>query len=646
MERSAHPGRIIKKLKHFFALAVLALAFQITHAQVRFSASLNTNSVPLNQNFQLNFTIENGEGSQLKLPNLNDFQVLSGPNTSQNMQWINGNVTQSVSYSFILRPKKEGTFKIGKAAVKISGATLESNEVTINVTGPAQQQAQQQRRGYNPFDPFGDDDPFGDNPFGQEQEEEPQQPQATKGDVEKQIKENVFTRLVVNKNNVFLGEQLTATLKLYYRLNFGNTQLSKAPTFNGFWSQEIAGNPNQKPTVENINGQQFYVLEVQKFNLFPQKTGTLQITPAELNMIVQAQVRTKSRNAWDAFFGGGGVQNFQYKTTSNAININVKELPESGKPADFNGAVGKFNYSATLSSKEGKTDDALTFSMKIFGNGNLKMVEAVKPNMPEGFEVFDPKTKDDVQNDAGGMSGSKQYDYLIIPRMPGDYKIPKTSFSYFDPSAAKYFTISSPEYALKITGEPSKNNVTDSNLVSTKEEVSLLGSDIRYIKTKHKEFETTPSSFFGSWSYISLFATPFLLFSALIFARKKNEESAADIIGTKRRRALKLVKKRLTIAEKLLTKNDKEGFYNEMSRAIWGYLGDKLNIDPAKLSKENVEDKLVSRGVKTETISSLISLISTCELALYAPLGAANEMKQNYSGAMELMADLEGEIKN
>jgi hypothetical protein len=173
-----------------------------------------------------------------------------------------------------------------------------------------------------------------------------------------------------------------------------------------------------------------------------------------------------------------------------------------------------------------------------------------------------------------------------------------------------------------------------------------LGSDIRYIKTKHKEFETTPSSFFGSWSYISLFATPFLLFTALIFARKKNEESAADIIGTKRRRALKLVKKRLTIAEKLLTKNDKEGFYNEMSRAIWGYLGDKLNIDPAKLSKENVQEKLVSRGVKTETISSLISLISTCELALYAPLGAANEMKQNYSSAMELMADLEGEIKN
>ena len=251
-------------------VTLLSLAIFFAQAQVKFYASTNTKQVPVNQNFQLNFTVENGQATQLKPPAFNDFQVLSGPNTSSSMQWVNGDMTQSVTYSYILKPKKEGVFKIGKAAAAIGGATLESNEVSITVTAPAQQQAQQQRRGWNPFeDPFGED-PF--DPFRQQQQQQEEQPQASAGDVQKQLRDNVFVRLTADRSSVYLGEKITATLKIYFKLNFGNTTISKAPTFNGFWSQEVELPKDQKPQIETVNGQQYYVLEAQKFNLYPAKS--------------------------------------------------------------------------------------------------------------------------------------------------------------------------------------------------------------------------------------------------------------------------------------------------------------------------------------------------------------------------------------
>ncbi len=616
------------------------------HAQIKFYANTNTKSVPLNQNFQLNYVVENGQAKSLTPPNLGDFQVLSGPNTSQSMQWINGNVSQSVTYSYILRPKKEGTFKIGKGVANIEGANMESNELTISVTAPVQQQAQQQRR-RDPFsDPFFQDDPF--DPFQQAQEQEQEQPQAsTSGDVQKQLKDNVFVRMTTDKNNVYIGEKITATIKLYFRLGIGNLAMPKAPTFDGFWSQEVQMPKDQKPRVETLNGQQYNVVDIQQYNLYPQKSGTLQISQAELNLIVQAVVQRSGgrRSFWDNFFGNQQVQNLNYKTSTNPVSINVKDVPQAGKPSNYSGAVGKFTYEVKLSSKEGKTDNAITYTVKLSGTGNLKTIELPKPELPAEFEVFDPKEKEDIANTAGGMSGSKQYDYLIIPRQPGEYKIPGTGFSYFDPAAGKYFSLSSPELSLKVTGEPSKNPNTNIAALANKEDVTALGSDIRFIKTKTDKLEKQSSPFFGSVGYVGLMATPLLLFIGLIFVKKRNEDLAADIVGTKKRRATKLAKKRLATAEKHLSKGDKQSFYDEVSRALWGYLGDKLNIDQSQLSKDNVEEKLLAKQVKTETIVNLKSLISTCELALYSPIGAGDEMKQNYNTAISLITDLEEEIK-
>ena len=587
----------------------------------------------INQAFQLSYTIENANGSNLKLPPLNDFQLVGGPNTSTSMQWINGNVSQSVTYSYILKPKSKGTFKIGKGTIQVGGVTMESNEVNITITDAVQQQ-QRQQRAY---------DPFADDPFFNQQQQEPE-PQVSQADLEKQVKDDVFVKLIVNRNNVYKGEMLTATYKLYFRQNLSGFNVTKAPAFDGYWSQEVELDPKRRPAIETVNGKQYNTVEILKYNLYPQRAGSLPIAAAEISTVAQVPVRTKSRGFFDDFFNMNHVQQVPLQLKTNTVSVNVKDLPENDKPEDFAGAVGKFSFKATLSDQEAKTDNPVTFSIKISGTGNLKFIEAPILKFPPSFEVYDPKVKENITNGAAGLTGSKQYDYLLIPRQPGDYKIDQQAFSYFDPSSAKYFTIQSPEFTVKVTGEASKDvNATAAN-PTNKEEVSLLGQDINYIKTKTPEFEKG-GSFIESAGFVALYGSPFLLFVALIFVKRRNETLAADLVGTKRRRALKLAKKRLSLADKLLAQADKKAFYNEVSRAIWGYLGDKLNIDMAMLSKDNVEEKLLAKNVKAETITKLKDLLNICELALYSPVGEGSEMKLNYNNALNLIADIEDETK-
>ncbi len=619
-------------MKSIIIICVSVCVFSCQHAvaQAKFSISA-PKSVAVNQNFNLNITLENANGSNLRAPAMPDFQVLGGPNTSTSMQWVNGNVTQSVTYTYVLRPKQEGTFKIGKAGITVSGVNMESNELSIDVTkAVAQPQAQQRQR-----DPF--DDPF----FRQQQDDEPQ---ASAADLAKQLKDDVFLKLNITRSSVYEGEMLTATYKLYFRQNLTGINISKAPAFEGFWSQEVELDPKRRPSEETLNGKQYNCVEILKYNLYPQRSGNLQVPPAELATVAQVSVQSRSHSVFDAFFNMGRAQQVPLTLKSEGSAVNVKPLPEAGKPADFSGAVGKFNFETSLSAKEGKTDDPITYTVKVSGTGNLKLIESPKLQLSPAFEVYDPKTKENISNSAAGTSGSKQYDYLIIPRQPGDYKIDKQQFCYFDPAAAKYVTITSPEYALKITGEPSKNANANTAGVS-KQDVSVLGQDIRYIKTNTPVFNKKGDSFFGSASFYAAYSAPFLLFLGLIAVKRKNEDMAADIVGTKRRRALKLAKKRLSLADKHLKANDKKLFYDEVSRAVWGYLGDKLNIDMSELSKENVEEKLLHKSVKAETVSNLKNLISTCEIALYAPIGENGEMKKNYDSALHLIADIEDEIK-
>lgn len=618
------------------AAAVLLLFFvqQVT-AQAKFYASA-PKSVPVNQTFQVSYTLENANGSGLKPPAFSDFQLLGGPSTSTSMQWVNGVTSQSITYSYILKPKTEGTFTLGKASIAVSGVTMESNELTITVTQAVQQQARQQRN-YDPYDPFGlmEDDPFED-PFFQPRQRQ-QAPQMSKEELQKKFKDDVVIKLAVNKSPVYKGEMLTATYKLYYRQNIAGFNVTKAPAFDGFWSQEVELDQNRRPKTETLNGRQYNVIEFLRYNLYPQRAGTLTVPAAEAT--VNLQVVVNSGNPFD-IFSMRSVQPIDLNLKTNAEAVVVKEWPEADKPADFAGAVGKFKYETFLSSKEAKTDEPVTYTIKISGTGNLKFVEAPAMSFPKEFEVYDPKTKENISNSAEGMSGMKQYDYLLVPRQPGDYTLQAQSFSYFDPATAKYITIKSPEFAVKVTGEPSKAAPVAGN---DKQEVALLNQDIRYIKTTPPDFN---SNFVGSTAgYVTLYSTPVLLFLGLVAFKRSNESLEADIVGSKRRKALKLARQRLSTAEKHLASGNGKNFYDEVSRSIWGYLGDKLTIDMAELNKDNVEEKLTARNAKPETIAKLKNLLHTCDMALYAPAAIQGGMKEHFDAAMNLIADLENEIK-
>lgn len=606
---------------------VVVLFHASASAQGRFTASA-PKTVAENQNFNLTYTLENANGSNLKLPAFTDFTLIGGPSTSTSMQIINGRVTQSASYTYVLRPKAQGTFTIAPATIDVGGATVESNSVTITVTAPSSQpQSQQNSRGQS---------------GGQPQ---------TNAELQKQLKDDVFVRVSLSKTSVYKGQLLTATFRLYFRQNLTGFNLNKAPLLDGFWSKEVDLDPNRKQTVEVINGRQFYAIDILKYNLYPQRAGTLQIGSAEINTAAQVVVRSQSNDPFDDFFNDpffnmGRTQNVPLTLRTDPVSVNVKELPAEGRPADFAGAVGKFSFSTSLSGNEAKTDDPVTYTMKITGEGNLNLIDAPSLHLPSGFEVYDPKVKENISAGAGGMSGSKQFDYLIIPRLPGEFTIGGQPFSYFDPSTGKYVTIPSPDFRLKITGEPSKNaNTNASSSYTAQQNVSVLGEDIRYIKTGTPSLSVNARPFFGSAGFIALYVMPFLAFIGLIAVRRRNESLEADIMGAKRRRALRLAKKRLQVAEKHLKQNQRKNFYDELSRAVWGYLSDKLNIDLAMLSKENVEAKLIGRGVSGETVAKMQQLLSACELSLYSPSADAGEMQKDYTSALNIIADLEDEIK-
>lgn len=638
MENSLLKKNLLAFLFFVFACFVPSLA------QTKFYASANK-QVPVNQNFQVNFTIENGEARSFKPPTFNDFQVLSGPNSSQSVSFINGSMSSSQTYSFVLRPKKEGTFKIGKASVNVGGANLESNELTIEVTQAVQQQAQQpqRRRGFNPFgfpDPF-EDDPFFSDPYGQADPEP--EPQANDVDVQKEIKNNTFLRIVLSDNSVYQGEQLIATLRLYFSYSLGNLQLTKAMGLEGFWNQEIQIDPNQRPRIEEYNGKKYHVVDIQKYTLFPQRSGTLKLNAAEISAVAQVQTRSNRRNIWGMF--GMNVQNVPFKLSSNEAVVNVKELPVAGKPVSFNGAVGEYTFSTKLSAAATKTDEPVTLSAIISGKGNLKFVEMNKPQMPDGFEVYDPKLKENITNNESGFSGSKQYDFLIIPRQPGNYKIPKTTFSFFNPQTQKYVELNSQEFTLNVTGEPSGTTTTVLPSISAKSQINNLGQDIRYIKTSMPSYESDKKLIPASLGFAAAYGAPFLLFIGLVAIKRRNKAMEIDVIGTKRKRALSVAKKRLSTASKHLKSGSKKEFYDEVSRATWGYLADKFSIEMSDLNKENVGEKLAAKSVKPDTQAKLNKLLHTCEIALYAPISEVGEMNENYKNALELIADLEDEIK-
>lgn len=603
--------------KIVYIIFILLFTSNLIVAQ-KFVAQTSRAKVAAGETFQIQFSL-NANGSNFKAPVLTDFDVYSGPNQSTSMSYVNGTMSQSVTLSYIIAAKKEGKFTIGPASVTVNNATIQSNSLVIEVS-----------KG---------------NANTQNQGNGNQTPQNPSAPTTENVSDNLFVKTVVNKTKVFQGEQVEVSHKVYTRYQLRGFQDVKFPDYNGFWAQDVPANNQQiQVSNENIDGVNYQVAEIKRTYLFPQRTGKLVIQPMNVECVVRKQSNKKPRDIFEQFFGGG-YEDVVYSVKSKPITIDVSPLPETNKPADFANAVGDFSFKAELNKDKIKANDAINLTITLTGKGNIKLVDPLKINFPEDFETYDPKVKDNVTTSANGVSGSKTFDYLLIPRHEGDYKIEGINFTYFNPEKKQYITIPSPEFNIHVEKGDERDVAANVLNPRSKEDVKVLGNDIRYIKTKKVDLKPKDNYFFGSVLFYAGLISPFLVFLGFIFIRRKNIELNKDAVVVKSRKATKMAKKRLSIAEQHLKVNNKELFYIEIFKALYGYISDKLNIPVADLNKEHISDTMQFKNVSSDTIFKLITTLDNCEYARYAPSAVSGDLNNIYKDTVELITKIENEIK-
>lgn len=564
-----------------------------------FTASVNKNRVSVNETFQITYTLNNLDGTNLQAPSFKNFNVVGGPNRSQSIQIINGSTTKSTSFSYYLQPQQEGTYTIGAATLEVNGKTINSNSVTVTVVGEGQA--------------------------------------PKKNSIDDQIRDNVFVRVFVDREQVYQGEQVNATFKLYTRMDISNTSLTESPAFKGFWTQEMDLPNNINFRAEVYNGVQYNAAVIKKVALFPQRSGDLEIEPMGLQTVVRVMVEQPS---WRNMFGV--YKNIDYKFQSNSVKVHVKPLPTEGKQGDFSGFVGSMEMNVSLDKTETETDDPITLSISLKGTGNLGMVDAPDVNLPNDFEVFDPKVNEKI-NKSSKVGGTKSFDYLVIPRRPGEFKLPPITFTYFDLEKQEYVTLKSQEYQLKVTGEASTAGTTSSNL--NKEEVELLGQDIRFIKNGDPELLSTGHKLLLSWEFAGASLTPLFCFFLLIAFRKRQQKMAGNTTLIRQKKASKVAVKLLKESKKHLDSGDQKAFYDAVARALWGYWGDRLNIEPSARLRDAVEVALTQNGVSAELVKQGFEVLDDCEMALYAPSAVSGGMEGTYSKAQDVINKQEEALK-
>jgi len=589
-----------------FCLMTACIAAQ----NVKFTAGASKHKVATGERFQITFE-SNASASNFTPPSFPGFRILSGPNQSSNYQWVNGVASNSLSWSYVLLALKQGKFTIAAAKIKVGGEIHKTEPITIEVVKGAAVQQQQK------------------------QHQHVQQAQSDGSDLSK----NVFIKLHVNKTSAYQGEQLIATYKIYYRLSIIDNNVNKLPDFNGFWSQEIELSQKGNNDTEVIKGVAYNTAIIKKVVLFPQKSGTLEIDPIELETIVR--VRKKATSVFDQFFGS--YKDVKYNARSNSAKVTVKPLPEKGKPKGFSGAVGDYTLQAKMDKYLVKANEAINLKITLAGSGNIKLLESVKVNFPPDFEIYDPKIYDRISVTGSGVSGKREYEYLAIPRHAGTYKIEPVNFSYFNPKEKKYTEIESGGFAIEVEKGTEEEGQEAFHSVS-KENVKLLGRDIRFIKQGTANLKEKERFFFLSPLFYSLAGLPLLSFLLFIFIRRKYVDYSSDIIRVKSRKATRIAKKRLTLAKKHLSEGNSTLFYEEVFKASYGYLGDKLSIPVSELSKDNISDILLSKAVSEETTSRLTETLDRCEMARFSPSSEVSE-QEVYEQAVEMISNVEEELK-
>ncbi|MFS2189274.1 BatD family protein [Mucilaginibacter sp. Mucisp84] len=598
-------------------LTLLLCCSSLVFAQVKFTASVNKTTIGTGEVLEVTFSI-NANGERFAPPAFGGFQVVGGPNVSNSISMINGVTSASIAYGYDLVPTKEGEITIGPATIVAGGRPYSTAPIKIKVVkgqgGQANQQAQQQSSNG------------------------PDSRNIQKGRVS-DISKSLFLRAEVDKTTAYMGQQIMMNLRLYTRVNIANGEPEKIPDLNGFYSQEIKNtNPNAQWRTEILNGVRYNVTDIKQTVLFPEHEGNITIEPSVMNFIVRQQAASSSGDPFDAFFGG--YEDVKYKIKSAPVVIHVKPLPLAGKPAEFTGAVGKFNIEASLDKNDVKANDAINYTIKVSGAGNLKLLKPITPTFPADFEKYEPKITDTITINASGASGSRKYTYLLIPRHQGDFTIDPVKFAYFNPATGRYVSLSTPAFHVKVAkGSSDGSNVTAFSNAG-KQDVKVLSNDIRYIKTG-SELNEVGSDFYGSGLYYFLLILgPAGFLGALVYGKWRDKNNA-DVVGLKSRKAGKVAAKHLASAKQQL--NDKKAFYENLFRGLYGYLSDKLNIPYADLNREKIASELKARSLDESLINEMLDTLDLCEMARYAPVSGITE-QQVFDKAQNMINNIENKI--
>ena len=581
---------------------------------ITFSANAPEVVVSGNQ-FRLSFTVNSQKVRDFRAPNMKGFGVLMGPSRSTQYQNYNGVVTNSITFTYILMAEKEGTYTIPGATIVADGNNYTSNSVEIKVLPPDQSSSS----------------------AGSSNSARSSRNQANSGKI---TDKELFMTATASKTNVYEQEAILLTYKVYTQVNL--TALDgDIPDLKGFHTQEVEL-PNQKTySLEHYNGRNYNTLVWRQLVLFPQQTGKIEIPSVTFEGTVSQMIA--SADPFDAFFNGGNYVKITKNIVTPKLTINVKELP-AGKPANFSGGVGEFTLSSSINTQELKTNDAVTIKLVISGTGNMKLINTPEVGFPQDFEIYDPKVENKFNLTRNGLSGNKVIEYLAIPRHAGVYTIPPIEFSYFDLKSQSYKTLKTDAYTLNVAKGEGNSDQVVANFTS-KEDLKVLGQDIRYIKTGDTHLTKKDDYFFGSISYYLWYIIPLGLFIAFLAINRKQAMENANVAKVRTKKANKVATKRMKNAGKLLAEKKSEAFYDEVLKALWGYISDKLSMPVSQLSKDNIEEKLQKHQVNEELIKEFINNLNECEFARYAPGNQDEKMDKIYTSAIDVISKMENSIK-
>lgn len=578
------------------------------------------NAVVQGEQFRLVYSVNTQKVKDFRLGSIDDFDILMGPSRSSSFSMINGQKSSSITYTYVLRGQKEGTYTIPPASIVANGNAMQSKAVTVKVLPP---------------------DETSNKGNTSSQGQSTSRATGTSSSSSGEINDNdVFLIASANKTKVYEQEAILLTYKAYTTLNL--TELNgKMPDLKGFHMQEVELPENKEFQLEHYKGRNYKTLIWRQFVLFPQQSGTLEIP----SVTYEGTILQQNRNIdpFDVFFNGGSSYvKIKKNLRTPKVTIDVSPLP-TGKPTSYYGGVGQFSISSDISTQELKENEAVTLRVIVSGTGNMKLIKTPEVSFPADFEIYDPKVENNFKLKTGGLSGNKVFEYLAIPRHAGEYEIPPVEFSYFDTGTKTYKTLATPSYRLKVNkGEGSTASVT-TNYVN-KEDLRMLGQDIRYINLNDAPLQAREQIFFGSKRYWLFYLVPLLLFFvALIIWRKKATENA-NIAKTKTKKANKVASKRLKKAKALMTENKDAEFFDEVLRALWGYTSDKLSIPVSQLSKENISSELFAKNVDAQVIDDFNKLLADCEFARYAPSASSLTKSDIYNQANDLIDKMENSI--